>query len=179
MLGASSFVSIELLKSTGNVEQRLQLNTWWWSSSSLIVEGTTKGVNSGVAWQYFGDLHIFGRNFICAERFRMMNKFLAALSGLHLACSWMGDSLESLHLVRVCWLPVNFASQVMMLLCHCFLHSLSLECYPTSLLILSIASRKATETQEGSVSPPLWTWKIERQVSASVKTRKTMSVWCT
>jgi hypothetical protein len=39
----------------------------------------------------------------------MMNKFLAALSGLHLACSWMGESLESLHLVRVCWLPVNFA----------------------------------------------------------------------
>jgi hypothetical protein len=51
------------------------------------VEGTTKGVNIGVAWQYFGDLHIFGRNFICAERFTMMNKFLAALSGLHLACS--------------------------------------------------------------------------------------------
>ncbi len=162
MLGASSFVSIELLKSTGNVEQRLQLNTRWSSSSSLIVEGTTKGVNSGVAWQYFGHLHIFGRNFTCAERFRMMNKFLSALSGLHLACSWMGDSLESLHLVRVCWLPVNFASQVMMLLCHCFLHSLSLECYPISLLILPIASRNATETEEGSVSPPLWTWKIER-----------------
>jgi hypothetical protein len=67
----------------------------------------------------------------------------------------MGDNLESLHL----WLPVNFVSQVMMLVCHCFLHSLSLECYPTSLLILPIASRKATETQEGSVSPPLWTWK--------------------
>ncbi len=155
MLGASSFVSIELLKSTGNVEQRLQLNTRWSSSSSLIVEGTTKGVYIGVAWQYFGDLHVFGRNFICAERFRMMNKFLAAFSGLHLAYSWMGDNLESLHL----WLPVNFVSQVMMLVCHCFLHSLSLECYPTSLLILPIASRKATETQEGSVSPPLWTWK--------------------
>ncbi|KAH9553695.1 hypothetical protein CY35_08G026000 [Sphagnum magellanicum] len=67
--------------------ERLQLNTRLSSSSSLIVEGTTKGVNIGVAWQYFGDLHIFGRNFICAERFRMMNKFLAALSGLHLACS--------------------------------------------------------------------------------------------
>jgi hypothetical protein len=43
--------------------------------------GYNEGSKQWVAWQYFGDLHIFGRNFICAERFRMMNKFLAALSG--------------------------------------------------------------------------------------------------